>query len=140
MSNLTPREKKTSRCAFLFFIAGCLLVVALQATVGLYFTKHYFIAHFLLGLFLPFFFYSMGGTRLTFWVGWCLTAAWHFGYEFWEDQLTRAHYSPDWDQIASGGIGLAAAWLVYAQWNRHLDRREGIANASPLTLARRKIE
>ncbi len=124
MSEHTSREKKTSRSAFLFFAVGCILVVLLQATIGLYFTRHYFIAHFLLGLFLPFLFYSMGGMQLTFWIGMALTAGWHFGYEFWEDQLTRPVYTPDWDQIASGTVGLITAWCIYRLWNRHLDRRD----------------
>ncbi|MEO3715585.1 hypothetical protein [Roseateles flavus] len=129
MSTLTPREKKTSYAALGFFAAGCLMVVILQGTIGLYFTRHYFIAHFLLGLFLPFAIYAMGGMRLTFWIGWCLTATWHFGYEFWEDQLTRSSYSLDWDQIASGSVGLLAAWQVYRLWNRHLDRLESASAA-----------
>lgn len=121
MSKLTPRERTSSRVAGLFFAAGCILAVALQATVGLYFTRHYFVAHFLLGLFLPFLFYSMGGMRLTFWIGMVLTTTWHFGYELWEDQLDRPAYTPDWDQIASGAVGLVAAWLIYRAWNRLLD-------------------
>ena len=121
MSKLTPRERTTSRFAGLFFAVGCILAVALQATVGLYFTRHYFVAHFLLGLFLPFLFYSMGGMRLTFWIGMALTATWHFGYEFWEDQLDRPVYTLDWDQIVSGTVGLVAAWVTYRAWNRYLD-------------------
>ncbi|QTD43598.1 hypothetical protein [Ottowia testudinis] len=123
MSKLTPRERTTSRFAGLFFAAGCVLVVILQTTIGLYFTRHYFVAHFLLGLFLPFLFYSMGGMRLTFWTGMALTATWHFGYEFWEDQRDRPVYTPDWDQIVSGTVGLVAAWATYHAWNRHLDAR-----------------
>lgn len=134
MSKLTPRERTSSRVAGLFFAAGCVLVVALQATVGLYFTRHYFVAHFLLGLFLPFLFYSMGGMRLTFWIGMVLTAAWHFGYELWEDQLDRPTYTPDWDQIASGAVGLVAAWLIYRAWNRRLDlKTKQSATARPGT-------
>jgi len=123
MSRLTPQERKTSLAAFLFFAAGCCLVVLLLATIGLYYTRHYFVAHFLLGLFLPFLFYSMGGMPLTFWIGMLVTAIFHFGYELWEDQLTRPVYTPDWDQIASGGVGLIAAWLVYSMWNRFLDQQ-----------------
>ncbi|WP_051174586.1 hypothetical protein [Thauera phenylacetica] len=121
MSKLTPRERTTSRFAGLFFASGCVLAIALQATIGLYFTRHYFVAHFLLGLFLPFLFYSMGGMRLTFWTGMALTAMWHFGYELWEDQFDRPGYTPDWDQIVSGAVGLGAAWVTYRAWNRHLD-------------------
>ena len=122
MSKLTPREKASQRFAWIFFAAGCLLTGALQATVGLYFTHHYFVAHFLLGLFLPFAFFGIGGMPLTFWIGLALTATWHFGYEFWEDQLDRPVYTLDWDQIISGAFGLVAAWLTYRAWNRHLDR------------------
>jgi len=115
---LTPQEKKTQYFALCFFLIGCVLVAILQFTVGLYFTSHYFVAHFMLGLFLPFLFYSMGGTNLSFWIGIIITSIFHFGYEFWEDQLTRNVYSPDWDQIFSGGIGLVVAWIVFRVWNR----------------------
>ncbi|MCW5255811.1 hypothetical protein D5038_05420 [Verminephrobacter aporrectodeae subsp. tuberculatae] len=53
------------------------------------------IAHFLLGLFLPFLFYRIDGMRLTFWIGMALTATWHFGYAFWEDLLDCPVYTPD---------------------------------------------
>ena len=118
MSNLSPFEKKTQIAAITFFMFGCLIVLALQFTVGLLFTKHYFVAHFLMCLFLPFYFYSMGANSLSFWLGSLLTAAFHFGYEFWEDQLSRQTHVYDWDQIASGAVGLTAAFIVYAIWNR----------------------
>jgi hypothetical protein len=121
MSKLTPRERKTQYLALSFFLAGCCIVALLQFTVGLYYTPHYFVAHFMLGLFLPFFFYSMGGMPLTFWIGILLTSIFHFGYEFWEDQLTRSHYTPDWDQIVSGAVGLVFAYFVYRAWNKRLD-------------------
>ena len=121
MSKLSPLERKTQYFAFKFFLAGCCIVVLLLVTVGLYYTPHYFIAHFMLGLFLPFLFYSMGGMRLSFWIGILLTSIFHFGYELWEDQLTRSHFTPDWDQIASGALGLLVALLVYRAWNKRLD-------------------
>lgn len=118
MRKLTPFEKKTLIAARVFFFCGCLLVLTLQSTVGLYFTSHYYVAHFLLGLFLPFLFYSMGGSSLTFWIGMFVTASFHFGYEFWEDQLNRNPHVYDWDQIASGAVGLVAAFFVYRAWNK----------------------
>lgn len=122
MSKFTLRERKTQYFALLLFLAGSCGVVLLLFTIGLYHTPHYFIAHFMLGLFLPFLFYSMGGMPLTFWIGIILTSIFHFGNEFWEDQLPRNHYTPDWDQIASGAVGLVAAYLVYRAWNNKLDR------------------
>lgn len=120
MSKLTAEEKRTRKFAWLFFLTGCAIVAALQFTVGLYFTRHYFVAHFLLGLFLPFVFYGMAGNGGTFWTGIVLTSGWHYCYEFWEDQLTRPVYSPDWDQIIAGTVGLAAAVVVYRAWNARL--------------------
>lgn len=117
---LTPEEKKTQCSALGFFLTGCAFVLILQITVGLYFTPHYFIAHFMLGLFLPFLFYSMGGIKLSFWIGLFVTSIFHFGYELWEDQLTRSVYSPDWDQINSGGVGLLVAWLIFYLWNKKI--------------------
>ena len=118
MRDFTPFEKKTQKAALAFFVCGCMLVLALQFTVGLYFTQHYFVAHFLLGLFVPFFFYSLGGNSLTFWIGMLATATFHFGYEFWEDQLDRSTTVYDWDQIASGAVGLLAAFFVYRAWTK----------------------
>lgn len=120
MNKLTPQERRAQYFALDFFLFGCSTVAALQYTVGLYFTPHYYIAHFMLGLFLPFFFYAMGGLRLTFWLGLLATSIFHFGYELWEDQLTRSQYNPDWDQILAGGIGILAAWGVYRAWNTKL--------------------
>lgn len=115
---MTVEEKKTQKFALFLFLFGCSIVAILQITVGLYYTPHYFIAHFMLGLFLPFIFYSMGGDRISFWLGFIITSIFHFGYEFWEDQLTRSSYSPDWDQIVSGGVGLLMAWFVFHAWSR----------------------
>lgn len=122
MGKPLSRETKSVLFALGFFAAGCALVAALLFTVGLHYTPHYFIAHFLLGLFLPFAFYAMGGFSFSFWLGIIDTAAFHFGYELWEDQLSRPTYAPDFDQIISGALGLVAAWLVYRAWNRRLDR------------------
>ncbi len=123
-SKLTPRENISMCFALGFFLLGCLIVVALQFTIGLYFTKHYFVAHFLLGLFLPFCFYSMGGLNISFKIGWFLTAFFHFGYELWEDLLTRPlGSSPDWDQVLTGSLGLIAALFVYRRWNLYLDSK-----------------
>ncbi len=118
MSRLTPFERKTQYAALAFFLAGCALVALLQFTIGLYFTSHYFVAHFLLGLFLPFLIYSFGGSDWAFWIGISLTAAFHFGYEFWEDQLDRNPHVYDWAQIASGALGMVAAYAVFCAWRR----------------------
>lgn len=114
---MTSNEKKTQKFALSFFLFGCVLVVVLQFTIGLYFTPQYFLAHFCLGLFLPYFFYSIGASPISFWVGFLVTSVFHFGYELWEDQLSRTSYSLDWDQILAGGLGLFVAYLVYRAWN-----------------------
>jgi|SRR5690606_22818148 len=119
MEKLTAHERRTRCFASMFFIIGCAIVGVLQFTIGLLFTPHYFVAHFLLGLFLPYLFYAVGaGTRFGFWAGMLATAVFHFGYELWEDQKTRSFYSPDWDQIGAGAVGLFFAWLIYVAWNR----------------------
>lgn len=95
-----------------------------MSTVGLHFTRHYFVAHFLFGLFFPFVGYAMGGTRVSFWIGITLTAVWHYGNELWEDQLDRAVANYDWDHIVAGTLGMVAAWWCYRAWNRYLDARD----------------
>jgi len=110
--------------SLLFFVAVCLLVTALQLTIGLLFTPHYFLAHALFCLSMPFYFYAMDGSPRAFLSGWLATAGFHFAHELWEDQLTRASYSPDWDQILAGTAGLVAAWLIYRAWNRQQDRQQ----------------
>jgi hypothetical protein len=99
------------------------LVVGMQSTVGLYNTSHYFIAHFMLCLFLPFFFYSITGSSPLFWLGVFVTAFFHFGYEFWEDQQTRTIHQLDWDQLIAGTVGLFVAWVVYKNWNAIQEER-----------------
>lgn len=41
-----------------------------------------------------------------------LALLWHLGYEFYEDQLDRVVIVFDWDQIASGLVGISLAVLV----------------------------
>ncbi|GGE94595.1 hypothetical protein [Pseudoalteromonas gelatinilytica] len=123
MSKITPQEKKTMLYSWLFFFAGCALVLTLQSTIGLYFTTHYFVAHFLLGLFLPFAFYGFAGTKGLYWVGFFLTLVFHLGYELWEDQLTRPSYIVDWDQVVSGLVGLAMSYVIYHWWEKAIKPR-----------------
>lgn len=122
MSKITHRERKTQYFALLIALTGCCVVALVLFTIGLYYRPYYFLAHFMLGLVVPFFFYSMGGIRLTFWLGITLTSIFHFGYEFWEDQLTRIYYTPDWDQIISGALGLFSSYIIYHLWNKKLDK------------------
>jgi hypothetical protein len=81
------------------------------------------IAHFCLGLFLPFLIYAAGGMKVLFLIGLTITAFFHYGYEFWEDQLTRSHYSPDWDQIATGTLGLILATIIFYFWEKFANSR-----------------
>ena len=104
-----------------FFGFGCVVVLVLLGTVGLYNTDHYFVAHFCLGIFLPFIFYGITANYIGFWVGMVMTSIFHFGYELWEDQLTRATYSPDIDEIISGAIGMLAAYFIYRGWGKRMD-------------------
>jgi len=116
MNAFSPEEKRSMFFGLSFFMLGCLMVVLLHFTIGLYWTSHYFIAHFMLGLFLPFLYLVVAGTKTSFVVGIVITSIFHFGYEFLEDQLTRTSYSPDWDQIISGGLGIVFACYVYKIW------------------------
>lgn len=125
MSKITPSEKKTQLFSILFFLFGCLLVLGLQFTIGLYFTTHYFIAHFLFGLFFPYLFYSFAGNKLTYWIGFSLTLIWHLSHEFWEDQKTRSTYIVDFDQVVSGLIGLLVSFLIYRWWEKSVKPRFG---------------
>lgn len=120
----TPRENSNALFALGFVTLGCATVIAIWATIGLYFTRHYFVAHFLFCLTTPFAFYAMGGVNCVFKLGWVFTASFHYGYELWEDLLKRPLGSaPDWDQVFTGTLGLIAALLVYQRWNRYLDSK-----------------
>jgi len=123
MSKITPQENKTMLYSWLFFFAGCALVLTIQFTIGLYFTPYYFIAHFLLGLFLPFAFYGFAGTKGFYWIGFALTLLFHLGYELWEDQLTRPSYIIDWDQVVSGLAGLTMSYIIYRWWEKAIKPR-----------------
>src|SRR5690606_5419198 len=118
-----PGWGKHARKFYLWGVCGSgkLTVTALQLTIGLLFTPHYFLAHALFCLSMPFYLYAMDGSPRAFLSGWLATAGLHFAHELWEDQLTRAGYSPDWDQILAGTAGLVAAWLIYRAWNRQQD-------------------
>jgi hypothetical protein len=123
------------------FTACCLLVLALEYTVGLVGTDHYFLGHFLFGLGFPFLCYGVFSlfrgpakkpanwviarpaldrflskamavvTDFYFWLG--VTAFWHVGNELWEDQKTRPVFTLDVDHLTAGIIGLVLAACIY---------------------------
>lgn len=90
------------------FVLVCAVVAALEAKFHV--SRHaYWIHHGLFGLGVPFaLFATLGSWRLAF----GLTAAWSVGNELWEDQLTRATYSVDWDHLVADFAGLLIAYLL----------------------------
>jgi hypothetical protein len=90
------------------FVLVCLVVVVLEAKFHV--SRHaYWIDHGLFGLGFPFaLFAALGSWRLAF----GLTAAWSLGNELWEDQLTRATFSVDWDHLAADLAGVILAYLL----------------------------
>ncbi|EIU6794087.1 hypothetical protein L5150_004513 [Vibrio parahaemolyticus] len=128
MSKITLPEKKTQLYSLLFFGSGCSLVLILQFTIGLYFTEHYFVAHFFLGLFLPFAFYGVAGNKFSYWFGFFATLIFHLGYELWEDQLDRSSYIVDWDQVVSGLVGIFFSFLIYRWWEKNIKPKLAVVN------------
>lgn len=95
-------------------------IVLLLNTFGLYGTSHYYLAHFLLFLCLPFAFCLIGQDRLCFQIGILVGGVFHFGYELFEDQVGRATYSPDWDQVIAGGLGLLLSYVIFNYCERRI--------------------
>jgi hypothetical protein len=75
----------------------------------------YWIDHVLFGLGFPFRIYAVFGSwRL----GLFFTLGWSLGNELWEDQLTRAVYSIDWDHLVADFVGAGIATATHARLRR----------------------
>ncbi|WP_162621114.1 hypothetical protein [Vibrio casei] len=100
-----------AKCAAV--IGSCIFSVGyLQLSIGLYGTNHYFLSHFFFFLALPFAFALIGRDEISARIGIIVSSIFHFGYEFWEDQLDRPSYNLDWDKIVSGGAGIVLAHVI----------------------------
>lgn len=104
------------------FTLGCLFVIFLQMTVGLYYTNHYFVAHFLFGLIFPFIGCSITGEKWGFRVMWVITLTLHLCHELYLDQLDRSQTIYDWDQVITGLLGLSFSIFAFRWWNGLQDK------------------
>lgn len=90
------------------FTLACVLVILLEYAVQLSATA-YWIDHLLFGVGFPFLLFAVFGSwRLAF----GLTIAWSLGNELWEDQLSRAIFTVDWDHLAGDQVGIFLAWVI----------------------------
>lgn len=80
----------------------------------------YWIDHLLFGVGFPFGVYgAFGSWRL----GLLMTLGWSVGNEFWEDQLTRAVYSIDWDHLVADFAGAGISTAMHTRLRRWFPSR-----------------
>jgi len=119
ISNYLKNTFTGSRDQHATTVSWVIIIISVSAVAGLHlaldFTQApiYFLAHFWFGLSFPFVLYLILGTPGGFYLGLFLGAVWHYGNEFWEDQLTRPVFSLDVDHLISGTIGLAVAMFFF---------------------------
>lgn len=93
-------------------VSLCLAAYILQINGHLYYSSTYWLAHLLFFTFLPLVFLTVFPNKRILYAGLVFSALFHYCYEFYEDQFDRPYVVYDWDQIASGTIGLVIAWAI----------------------------